>query len=146
MSTGVSRRFSTGDLRIKPTDSYNAKSKGIKTAYTSRQNSPKFSTRSNNNSSRRRSYDKISPNSSPFPRAKKLSARGNRTDDNKFKVCKKPVFAYPLSKSQEQLEEELIKKQSHNIRKNPGVDARELRTRFPRRGIAANTDKMVCVC
>jgi len=148
----VSRRFSTGDIKIYPTGNSggnNSQPSSLRRAGGgSRHNSPPNSaSKSPRNKFNQRGSGR-SPSPSPLRKktpsvlSRANSFQGLSTKQSTKKVSRVSVNNFNLSKDQEKLEEDLIQRRSKSIRKHPGPEARELRTRFPSKHISSDIDKM----
>lgn len=145
------RRYSHGDVKIGVTNYSHgnpalvhprpSKSGSVSV---SRQNSADYSERSNPNSARstHNSARSVTPVRRKLPPS--TLARANSFGAvPQSKKKRASVFSFSLSKDQEELETELLKKRSKAMRSHPGPDARELRTKFPKKRISSDLDKMV---
>ena len=139
MNRKGARRYSTGDIKIGPTNNSNGNN-------SSRANSPNNSSRSTNtprNSSSRPGPPSLRKKTSSIL-ARANSFQGNSVSSQKTKKVKKTsVYSFNLSKDEEKLETQLISQRSKSMRRSPGPDPRELRSRVPRKNISQDIDKMV---
>lgn len=144
--SSIGRRFSTGDIKVVPledgtnTSSLHSSLRGGRVNSGSKHTSPVNTARESISSAQ----TSIRNKAPTMMMSRANSFQGiNQQNSSKKKMKKESVYAFNLSKEQEKLEAELILKKSKNMRKNPGPEARVLKTKFPKTRTSTEIDKMV---
>jgi hypothetical protein len=147
----ISRRFSTGDIKIDPTVNGGGNNNNVRSIRGAGGGGSRHDSPLNSAATTPRKYSSQRGASPGPPSLRKkgpsILARANSfqgmNKQNTKKVSKTSVYSFNLTKEHEKLEAELVSKRSKSIRRYPGPEARELRTQFPSKRISSDIDKMV---